>query len=561
MKAMILAAGFGTRLLPYTEKTPKPLFPVAGRPLLELIINLLQNAGCDEIIINTHHLHHKIEAFVKSLEHGIPVHTSYEPVILGTGGAIKNVRDFWDSRPFLVINSDIVTDIDLEKVYTFHLNQNNPATLVLQDSPEYNNVSVVKDDYVVGFNNGRLEKELSGDISQLAFTGIQVLDPGILDFIPDHSFSSIIDAYRKMIHSGNKVKAYISTNHYWKDIGTPAHYRDAVFDKLADEAFKRAFPEKKIGKTVKIKLKGDGSDRDWYRLYSGNQSLIMADHGIRSKNSVSEIDSFLYIGRHLYEKGLPVPKIYAHDAFSGLVLMEDLGDDHLQTVVLNSSTYKKVLPLYKSVIDILINQSVSGKSGFNPLWAYQTPSYTRELILEKECQYFVDSFLIQYSGLNLSFKSFEKEFVLLAEKALEFAVTGFMHRDMQSRNILIKNNRPSFIDFQAGRIGPIQYDLASLLIDPYTNLPVMMQEELLDYCVEQLLSFVRFNQTGFRTCYRYCTLTRNFQILGAFGKLFCVKGKKYFENYIPAAVNSLKRIMEGSLSTEFPLLASTVKQL
>jgi len=561
MKAMILAAGFGTRLLPYTEKTPKPLFPVAGRPLLELIINLLQNAGCDEIIINTHHLHHKIEAFVKSLEHGIPVHTSYEPVILGTGGAIKNVRDFWDSRPFLVINSDIVTDIDLEKVYTFHLNQNNPATLVLQDSPEYNNVSVVKDDYVVGFNNGRLEKELSGDISQLAFTGIQVLDPGILDFIPDHSFSSIIDAYRKMIHSGNKVKAYISTNHYWTDIGTPAHYRDAVFDKLADEAFKRAFPEKKIGKTVKIKLKGDGSDRDWYRLYSGNQSLIMADHGIRSKNSVSEIDSFLYIGRHLYEKGLPVPKIYAHDAFSGLVLMEDLGDDHLQTVVLNSSTYKKVLPLYKSVIDILINQSVSGKSGFNPLWAYQTPSYTRELILEKECQYFVDSFLIQYSGLNLSFKSFEKEFVLLAEKALEFAVTGFMHRDMQSRNILIKNNRPSFIDFQAGRIGPIQYDLASLLIDPYSNLPVMMQEELLDYCVEQLLSFVRFNQTGFRTCYRYCTLTRNFQILGAFGKLFCVKGKKYFENYIPAAVNSLKRIMEGSLSTEFPLLASTVKQL
>ena len=114
---MILAAGLGTRLLPYTKKTPKPLFPVSGRPILEIIINLLQDAGCHEVIVNTHHLHHKIEDFLKNLRSAIPITTCYEPSILGTGGAINNVRGFWDNQPFIVINSDIVTDINLKKAY------------------------------------------------------------------------------------------------------------------------------------------------------------------------------------------------------------------------------------------------------------------------------------------------------------------------------------------------------------------------------------------------------------------------------------------------------------
>ncbi len=163
--------------------------------------------------------------------------------------------------------------------------------------------------------------------------------------------------------------------------------------------------------------------------------------------------------------------------------------------------------------------------------------------------------------MDLSFKSLENEFDLLSEKALEFAVTGFMHRDMQSRNILIKNNKPYFIDFQAGRIGPIQYDLASLLIDPYAELPGMIQDELLDYCINRLSSFVQFDPASFQICYRYCMLTRNLQILGAFGNLCCVKGKQYFESYIPIAVHSLKRILEGPLGNEFPLLALTTEMI
>src|SRR4030042_3671664 len=113
MKALILAAGLGTRLKPHTLKTPKPLFPIFGKTNLDIIIEKLEAAGCDAITVNTHHLHHKIEDFLSARHYTIPVYSRYEPEILGTGGAIKNLADFWDDEPFLVINSDVVTDISL----------------------------------------------------------------------------------------------------------------------------------------------------------------------------------------------------------------------------------------------------------------------------------------------------------------------------------------------------------------------------------------------------------------------------------------------------------------
>src|SRR3989339_851881 len=140
MKALILAAGFGTRLQPYTNITPKCLFPIDGRPLLDILIRNLQKAGCREIIVNTHHLAPKIETFIAGQNYRIPVLTRYESQILGTGGAIKNVSDFWDDSPFMVINSDIFTDIPLQAVYAFHLQHRYPATLVLCDDPEFNTV-------------------------------------------------------------------------------------------------------------------------------------------------------------------------------------------------------------------------------------------------------------------------------------------------------------------------------------------------------------------------------------------------------------------------------------
>ncbi|MBU4184985.1 MAG: phosphotransferase [Desulfobacteraceae bacterium] len=576
MKAMILAAGLGTRLRPFTANIPKPLFPVAGRPLLDIIIRSLQNAGCKAIIINTHHLYKKIDSFLASHKYSIPVFTRYEPFILGTGGAIKNAADFWDDQPFMVINSDILTDIDLREVYDFHLNHKYTATLVLYDYKEFNNVLITKEDFIKGFD----DKENNGNIGyerKLAFTGIQVLDPDILDFIPDGLFSSIIDAYRKLIFSGQMLKAFISKKHYWKDIGTPESYREAVINKMASEAFKQVWPDFTFSEIKRNRIRGDGSERRWYRITSESklsgkitsegqsevpfQKLIIVDHGIRTRSATSEADSFIAIGRHLYNRGIPVPKIHLYDNFSGLVFLEDLGDVKLQKLVLDTKNPEKIANYYKKIVDLLIKMSILGVKGFDISWTYQTPYYSKDLILEKECRYFVDSFLRGYLGMDYFFEDFKDEFESLAEKTLKFPVNGFMHRDLQSRNIMVKDNKFYIIDFQGGRIGPVQYDLASLLIDPYVDLPYQLRAQLVDYCIKKLPKFLQINEEQFRYCFKYCSLTRNLQILGAFGNLIRVNSKSYFEQYIPAAIKTLKYNLSGFEDTEFPGIKSVVNSL
>ncbi len=586
MKALILAAGLGTRLLPYTTNRPKPLFPIAGHPLLDIIIRQLQHAGCKEIIINTHHLHEKIEAHVARQVYEIPVSTRHEPEILGTGGAIKNVADFWDDSPFMVINSDIVTDIDLKKVYDYHRSHPEPATLVLHDEPMFKSVSVDENSYITSFYDHVIPPPLPADgksspnrylpsetapapeptkcvqdASLLAFTGIQVLDPEVLELIPDKVFSSSIDLYRKLISDGKNVHAFISKDSYWRDIGTPERYRQTVFEQMKPEAFKRAFPDFLAKKIVRTQLKGDGSDRHWYRLSTGHESLIMVDHGIRRASTTNETDAFVSIGRHLYHRGIPVPKIYLDDPFSGLVFLEDLGDTTLQNLVQQTSNANDIVAYYQSVIDTLIKLSVEGVKGFDVSWTYQTDQYDRHLILEKECRYFVEAFLRGYLEMNIHFEVLKEDFILLADRALEYSLNGFMHRDMQSRNIMVKQSRFYFIDFQGGRLGPMQYDLASLLIDPYVALPLPIQNRLFDYCVKTLSTETSVDAERFRKGYMYCTVTRNLQILGAFGYLSRVKGKTYFEKYIPGALGSLKENISALNHTDFPTLTAVVEKI
>jgi aminoglycoside/choline kinase family phosphotransferase/GTP:adenosylcobinamide-phosphate guanylyltransferase len=558
MKAMILAAGYGTRLRPYTDHTPKPLFSIAGRPLLDIIINQLQKAGCRAVIINTHHLHHRIESFLAAQNYELEVYTRFEPQILGTGGAIKNVADFWDDRPFMVVNADIVADIDLMDVYKAHCCHRPPATLVLCDDPAFNSVSVLNNKWITGFTNPTGDPPPTGDL--LTFTGIQVLEPRVLNYIPENRFHSSIDAYKKILAGGNKLGAFIIPKRRWQDIGTPRNYRQAAISKAWPKAYRRAFNASCDNRIHWEKLKGDGSERQWYRLTAARRSLIMVEHGIRQTEEISEIDSFVHLGRHLFRQGVCVPEIYLYDTFSGLVFLQDLGDVHLQQTV-RSKDEPTVIRLYKSVVDQIVKLSCRGADKFNRNWTYQTPEYNRDLILEKECRYFLEAFLNGYLDFKQRFEDLEADFVRLAKKALEHPVLGFMHRDMQSRNVMVNGSKIYFIDFQGGRIGPIQYDLASLLIDPYVKLPEVIQSELIDYSYELLSSLYGLNREQFLACYHYCKLTRNLQILGAFAFLSKAKGKAHFEKYIPAAVRSLRSNLASGGRTEFPALTSIVEKI
>ena len=558
MKALILAAGYGTRLRPYTHHTPKPLFPIAGRPLLDIIIDSLLKAGCEAVIINTHHLHQEIEAYVAARNYRLPVATRYEPQILGTGGAIKNVADFWDHQPFMVINADIVADIDLSEVYRTHCRQHPAATLVLCDDPVFNSVAVEKTKWITGFQDrGQITPQPVERL--LTFTGIQVLDPLILDYIPENKAYSSIDAFKKILADDKKLQAYIAPDGKWQDIGTPQRYRQAAYETISPRAFRKAFGDLPDLRIEKKKLKGDGSERQWYRLASGGHTLIMADHGIREDRSISEVDAFVHIGQHLYRQGVSVPKIHFFDTFCGLVFLEDLGDVNLQQAARLSPNPESLMPLYKSIIDKLLKLSLSGGDNFDPAWTYQTAHYDQELILEKECRYFQDAFLKGYLGLRTRPEELAAEFESLARKALQYSNTGFMHRDMQSRNIMIKNRQIYFIDFQGGRFGPLQYDLASLLIDPYVELTATIRDQLLDYTIDALSKIGRVKPQEFRSCYHYCRLTRNLQILGAFSFLSRVKGKRYFEKYIPVALGTLKSTLATGSQTEFPALTAVVE--
>ena len=562
MKAMILAAGYGKRLRPFSETTPKVLFPIAGRPIIDRTIQYLQQSGCHEVIVNVHYLGEKIEAFLSHQTYDIPVHVRYETELLGTGGAIKNVADFWDNQPFMVINSDIVTDVDLKELYHFHLHHPHPVTLVLFNDKEFNTVSINAEGYITGFDTPAIPPHtLPDNQHKLTFTGIQVLNPEVLEMIPDHQYSSIIDTYEQVITSGNRIKAYVPQDVYWKDIGTPERYRQVVYDHMVIDAFKVCFPGTSPEKVVCEKLTGDGSDRTWYRLTSDSQTLILADHGIRRHSAVSEVDSFVAIGSHLRRKGVPVPRIYHQDTFPGLVFVEDLGDVHLQTLIQHSVNTDIIISHYQSVIRLLIHMALSAGTDFNPSWAYQTPVYDKGLILEKECQYFVDAFLKCYLNLKPSFDDFSDEFSRIADQALEVAIGGFMHRDFQSRNIMVKDHRYYVIDFQGGRIGPLQYDLASLLIDPYVGLSYDLQELLVGFCIQQLSSMINVNPFHFHQSYSYCRVTRNLQMLGAFGYLTRVKGKTAFEQYVPQAIKTLKHYFSVLEPSDFPKLKTLIDRL
>jgi len=544
MKALILAAGYGKRLEPYTNSTPKPLFTLLNQPLLDRVIRKLISAGISSIMVNTHHLHHQIEQYLPSQSYAVPVATRYEPEILGTGGAIKNLVDFWDDEPFMVINSDILFDTDLEAFCRFHMNGDSAATLMLCDHQIFNQVRVDQDNHILGFGSGT--PFLKSETKRLTFTGIQIIDPELLNFIPDHQFSSIIDAYNLALLAKKEIRAYIPDHLTWTDIGSPERYREAACQVMARQAFLSSTHHHDVPKIETHRLAGDGSDRLWYRVTAGDSSVIMVDHGIRTGTGTQEVDAFIQIGKYLFDKGVSLPAIILSDPFAGLVFLEDLGDLHLQDIVLqNKNNPDIILPLYRSIIDQLINMALPGKDSFDPEWAWQSESYDVTIVLEKECRYFVDAFLNLYLGMGVSYEELKSEFVILAEGAAADTDAGFMHRDMQSRNIMVQQKRCYIIDYQGGRTGPLQYDLASLLLDPYVALSSNTRMTLYDYYVKQLSSRVVCDASAFLKKYETCAITRNLQILGAFGNLSKNKGKQYFEAYIPAALRTLRQSIEN----------------
>ncbi|OGQ87273.1 MAG: hypothetical protein A2512_12875 [Deltaproteobacteria bacterium RIFOXYD12_FULL_56_24] len=216
MKAMVLAAGLGTRLHPYSLQRPKPLFPVLDTPLLAHTLTQLRRSGAEGILVNAHHLREQIKAMLQGQG---DVLVQMEDLEMGTGGGLRLALSHFGEAPFLAVNGDIVHDLDLAAVYRTHCASGAEVTMVLHDCPRFNNVRVDGEGRIVGFVGAAGEGE-----RLLAFTGVQVINPAVLSLIPAGVFYNIIDCYEALLESGGFIQALVVSGHFWTDMGTPSDY-------------------------------------------------------------------------------------------------------------------------------------------------------------------------------------------------------------------------------------------------------------------------------------------------------------------------------------------------
>jgi NDP-sugar pyrophosphorylase family protein len=214
MRAMILAAGLGTRLRPLTNTVPKALVPVAGRPLIEYGLLFLKSQGIEEVVINLHYLGEKIRAALgDGSVYGLRITYSPEELLLETGGGIKKAQTFLDGETFVVLNCDTILELDLHALLTAHRKHRAVATLVLRPDPEAARYGILETD-AWGCIRRFLGQpaEMSESLSPYMFTGCQMLEPRVFAFMPEGKpFSTTRETYPQMLRAGESLYGFIHT--------------------------------------------------------------------------------------------------------------------------------------------------------------------------------------------------------------------------------------------------------------------------------------------------------------------------------------------------------------
>jgi len=234
MKAMVLAAGKGTRLFPLTGVIPKPMAPVAGKPVLQHIFELLARTGVEEVHVNVHYLADVILGCygVETQMDGARIHFTREERLMGTAGGIKRVSERFDET-FVVVMGDALTDVDVREVVAFHKEKGAIATLALVpvlDTSQYGVAELDAAKNVLRFQEKPKAEEAVGN---LANTGIYVFEPDALEYVPEDTFFDFAeDVFPRLLEAGEKVVGY-EGDFYWSDIGTLESYRAAQRDALA----------------------------------------------------------------------------------------------------------------------------------------------------------------------------------------------------------------------------------------------------------------------------------------------------------------------------------------
>jgi aminoglycoside/choline kinase family phosphotransferase/dTDP-glucose pyrophosphorylase len=528
VRGMILAAGYGTRLVPVTDHVPKPLLPVGERTLLDRIIEAFDSLGVQKIGINTHHLGGMVTDHVAVRDDRDRFTLFPEKEILGTGGALDGARDFLaPTDHFLLHNGDVLCDADLQTLLADHLESGALATMLLVDWPAVNSVTMDPDGRVISIAE-RPEVGVPTGSRNLTYAGIGVFSRKLLDDIGP-GFSSLIDPLvRALENDPESVRGHAPENVSWSDLGTLKRFLAAQPDTPASG--------QNNGLNL-ARITGHGSDRQFWRLTVGDWSAV----AMVSPPEDEEFGRFLSVADFLGDLDLGSPQILSVSESEHTVLMEDLGPGSLFFLVQGLGFgSEKIRAVYSRSVDRLVGIQNATIRAMTKCPA----AVDRQLdydALRWETDYFRDRFLVGHLGLipeNLG--PLEDEFHALAD-IVASQPQVLIHRDFQSQNILVTDGRIRLVDFQGMRLGPLGYDLASLVFDPYVAMPSQVREEL----VELFFTGIKtdYSLRDIRAMVQAAGLQRIMQAVGAFGFLGNLKGKHSFLDHIPAGLIVLRELL------------------
>jgi len=619
VNVFVLAAGMGERLRPVTNVIPKPLIPVLGKTVLERVLDGLTKINYQSIGINLHYQADMISEWIRSTSFGSDMSIFLEPLILGTGGGLKNAEGFLKKGTFVVHNADLIHDFDLTKLIAFHKSTDNICTLAVIDHPPVNSVHIGPDGLLLKV--GRSDESVKKGTKKRTFTGIAVYEPEFLEYLFP-GVSSVVDAWSKVIGAGKGIGCYDYQGGFWSDIGTPSSYVRTVMKLLHDEGETiylhpsvdtcgmvelggRAVIESgvlfegesyikdciilpdtiiKEGSSFQYCITGNelvlniaerefitinpdtgyevigsgGSDREYFRVPEEAGSTVMLRSGEYDEDFVRQIE----YSRFFKKSGFPVPELISADMDRREAVFEDLGDMSLYAWLKCPRPEREVCSKYERALDHLVSLHADVTEHVHECSLLEERTFDRDYF-RWETRYFQERFLRDHYDLDRTGDTdLNTELDRMAEKASSFA-RAIIHRDCQSQNIMItRDGRISFIDYQGARMGPPAYDIASLLWDPYAPISVDMRNELLSLYMEgvQKRKGGNLNRGLFESSLMICRSQRHMQALGAYAFLSNVKGKHYFLKFIPEGIQLLKEDRSG-LGDEFPHLSVLIDML
>lgn len=592
-KALVLAAGFGTRMLPLTRRGPKPLLPILGVPNLERVLRMLRAWGVQEAVINLHHGADRLFDFARArVPDGLRVALSFEPNILGTGGALTKASWLFAGRdPVWVVNADVVCALDPVPLLRAFRARRMIASAWVHGREGPRTVEVQRG-RIVEFRSAR-----AGTPGTFTFCGVQVVDPRLLAYLPrEPVFGSIVAAYERAMADGWRVAGVEAPGSFWADVGTPEQYlachrallggrEDASFVDPGARVHPRAVVRgsvvmagAELGPRARVEgaivaagarvdgpvtrmalpaadalepaalgllgrlgwaaeactampLSPRGSARGFTRVCCGAATAMAVQYDpARQENAW-----YARHARFLHARGLPVARVLADDPAGCATLFEDLGDTSLEAVVPGLPEVA-VERQYRAVLDVVLRlhrSAAAAQRARLPLM----PAF-RPVLYRWERAYFAEHMLRGRAGVSArEAAAIQRELAGVGRRLAQEPLV-LVHRDLQSSNVLLADGRPHLIDFQGMRLGPAVYDLASLLCDPYVGLPGPLRGRLLDYYAER-----SGRPAAIRARFWDGAVQRLAQALGAFARLGAQRETASFARHITPALAMLREAL------------------